>query len=130
MQQANNAWDRDHIKSSSMVSEVTGVAGNLIDLIVKANYSMKADTKWNTGSYDGSLLGKIQYDVASNTFTKFEVVMLGWHHAGKFLDNMRAGELTQWVSSYTTLNPLKDADDRMIPGNWMWGYGLNWCKVR
>jgi hypothetical protein len=130
MQKGHNAWEPDHIKSGSMVTEVTGIAGNLVDLSLKASYSMKADTKWNTGAYDGSLMGKIQYDLGANKFTKFEVVMLGWHHAGKFLDNARSGELTQWVSSYTTINPHNDADDRMIPGNWMWGYGLNWCKTR
>ncbi len=130
MQKGHNAWEPDHIKSGSMVTEVTGIAGNLVDLSLKANYSMKGNTQWNIGTYDGSLIGKIQYDLGANKFTKFEVVMLGWHHAGKFLDNARSGELTQWVSSYTTINPHNDADDRMIPGNWMWGYGLNWCKTK
>ena len=98
--------------------------------LTRATYSMKAKTQWNEGAYDGSLLGKMQYDLGSQRFTKFDSVMLGWHHVGVFKDNLHSGALTQWVASYATLNPLADADDRMLPGNWYWGYGLNWCKTR
>jgi hypothetical protein len=130
MQQASNAWDQSHIKSGTMTSEVTAVNGNLVDLTLRANYSMKAKTQWNEGAYEGNLLGKIQYDLGKQAFTKFDSVMFGWHHVGIPKSNMHVGEPSQWVATYTTINPLSDADDRMLPGNWYWGYGLNWCKTR
>lgn len=130
MQKGASAWDASQIRSGTMTSEVTGVKGNLVDLTVRASYSMKANTQWNVGSYDGSLLGYIQYDLAAKKFTRFEAVMFGYHDAGKFEANLRSGDLKQWVASYATLNPLADSDDRMLPSNWMWGYGLNWCKTQ
>ena len=130
MQKGSSAWDVNHIQSGSMTTEVTAVNGNFVDLTLRATYAMKANTQWNVGSYDGSLFGKIQYDLGKKQFTRFEAVMFGWHHAGKFMDNLRAGELTQWVAAYATINPNADADDRMIPSNWMWGYGMNWCRTK
>jgi hypothetical protein len=130
MQKACSAWDVDHIKAASMTTEVKKIEGNLIDLELRAKYSMKANTQWNKGAYDGNLFGKLQFDWSKKQFTKFEVVMLGWHDMGTFLDNARTGELTQWVASYSTINPNADSDDRMVPSNWMYGYGMNWCRTR
>lgn len=130
MQKAASAWDEPHIQVGSFSSSIKAVNGSLITLEVKAHYELKANTQWNTGSYKGDLLGTVILNSKSFECTQFEAVMYGRSTLGKLLPNAHAGDPSQMVASYITINPHTDEDDNMIPSNWMWGYGLNWCQSR
>lgn len=130
MQKAASAWDEPHIQVGIFTSTVKEVSGSKVNLEIKAHYELKANTQWNTGSYRGDLLGKLTIDSRSLECSAFEATMFGRSTLGKLLPNAHAGDPSQMVASYITINPQTDADDNMIPSNWMWGYGLNWCQSR
>lgn len=129
MQKACSAWDRSHIKSGSMTATVEKREGTKVTIALQASYTLKADTQWNKGAYQGNLLGRLVYDSARDTVASFESVMFGTQDMGTFLPNARAGELVQKVATYATINPKSDPDDMLLPSDWKWGYTLRWCQT-
>lgn len=129
MMKAQGAWDVNHIKTGDMTSRITKIEGSKIHLEIRAHFIASANTQWNKASYEGNLLGRAVYDSASDTMTQFEAVMLGTHDVGVLVSNLHKGDRVQRVASSFSLNPLSDADDRMLPQQWFWGYGLRWCRT-
>ena len=127
MQKACSAWWPEHIKQASLTSTITGISGDAIDIELKGTFQVKADSEWNTGSYQGTLLGKATYNQRTREFIAWESVMYGKSTLGKLLPNAHVGDPSQMVATYATINPLADADDAMVPSDWLYGYGLNWC---
>jgi len=130
MQKAASAWDEPHIQVGNFTSTVTAVNGSDVTLEIRAHFELKANTQWNTGSYNGDLLGRVTLNARTFECSEFEATMFGRTTLGRLLPNAHAGDLSQMVASYITINPQKDADDNMVPSNWMWGYGLNWCRTQ
>jgi hypothetical protein len=130
MQAGSSAWWEEHIVGGNMTSQVTAVKGNEVSLRVSASYDMKADSQWNKDTYQGNLLAFATYDRKQDRFTRFELATLGTHMVGEMKSNLHVGNPTQRIAAYATLNPSADADDRMIPQNWKYGYSLEWCRTR
>lgn len=64
-----------------------------------------------------------------NAFTRFDLAMLGTQTLGRMMPNLHVGSPTQRIAALASLNPLADADDRMIPQQWKWRYTLAWCRT-
>lgn len=128
MQKACSAWDVSQISHAVLTSTITKLSGSLVDIEIRGEFAIKADTQWNSGSYSGNLLGRATFDRDQGQFTAWESVMLGRATLGKLLPNAHAGDLTQAVASYATINPHLDKDDDMVPSDWKYGYGLDWCR--
>jgi hypothetical protein len=122
---AHMAWWPEHIREGRMTSRITGIKGSLISLRIEASYRMKADSEWNTGSYEGSLLAKAEFDAASKRWLKFEGAMLGTVVAGRRLENIHKGELSQRVAS--AFNLEEGAPDT-LPMGWPDYYGPDWAS--
>lgn len=127
--QAQAAWDISHIRQAKMTSTITGVEGDHVSLRIEANYSMKADTRWNKSTYAGDLLAYATVDTSSGAWTDFRGAMLGTWTVGMMPENLRVGDPSQRTASSFRLNPLDDPDDAMRPSQWRWGYGLAWCRT-
>lgn len=124
-----SAWWMEHIKGGQTTTEVTAVRGNLVDLKLTARYEMKANFQYNKGSFYGDQIGYMTYDTTARKFTRFEYVTLGVHDVGEMKTNIHVATPTTTVASFAELNPGTDPDDNMIPQQWKWGYGLNWCRT-
>ncbi len=129
MQKAGSAWWQEHIKQGTLSSTITRIEADTIDIEIKGHYEAKADSQWNTGSYSGDLLGKATYNQRTGEFIAWESVMFGKSTVGTLLSNVHAGDKSQMVATYATINPLSDSDDAMVPSDWLYGYGLNWCRT-
>lgn len=129
MQAGQSAWWESHIRAGEMESEVVGVSGDTVSLRITARYVMKGDSEWCTDTYNGRLLAFADYDRKAAKFTKFELGMLGTHRVGRMLENLHVGSQEHQIAAYATLNPNRDADDRMIPQNWKYGYSIRWSQT-
>jgi len=128
MQANGSAWWDEHLRGGRMVSEVTAVQGDDVTLRITADYDMKASSQWNHDTFRADLLSYAVYNRKQDRFTRFEIATLGTHTVGKMQSNLHVGSPTQRVAAYATINPATDADDRMIPQNWKYGYTLAWCR--
>lgn len=128
MQAGQSAWWESHIRGGQMESEVIGVDGDIVSLRITATYAMKGDTQWCTDTYNGKLLAYADYDQKQRQFKRFDLAMLGTHRVGKMVENIHVGSPEQKIAAAATLNPSSDADDRMIPMNWKYGYTLEWGR--
>lgn len=121
-------WDESMFQNMEMTSKVIKADNRQIELQIQASYQLKGNNQWNRSTYKGKLLAKAVYNRQSESFDEFETVILGDSTAGSRQSNVHAGDLTSTIASYLTINPLKDADDALPPHNWMYGYGLQWCR--
>ena len=128
MQAGSSAWWEEHIRASRMVSEVSSISGSEVKLKITAEYDMKADSQWCLDTYRGRLLALATYDRGRDEITSCELAMLGTHTVGRMMSNLHVGNPAQQVAAYATINPARDADDRMIPQSWKYGYTLRWCR--
>ncbi len=128
MQAGSSAWWEEHIRGGQMSSQVTAVTGDQVSLRISATYDMKADSEWSLDTYQGNLLAFATYDKKKDEMVGFELAMLGTHTVGKMMSNLHVGNPTQRIGAFATINPAADADDRMIPQSWKWGYTLAWGR--
>lgn len=129
MQAGGSAWDPEHLEGGTMTSTITSVDGDTVELRIAADYDMRADTQWNKSTYRGNLLAFATYDRKRDAFTRFDLAMLGTQTLGRMMSNLHVGSPTQRIAASASLNPLADADDRMIPQQWKWRYTLAWCRT-
>ncbi len=128
MMKGSAAWDESMFTNANMTSTVKAVRENEFDLLLSAQYDIRANTQWNKGHYNGELLANATYNRQSKTFTKFECVLFGTHTAGTRLSNVHSGDLSAKIAAFATINPHSDPDDDMPPSEWMWRYTLRWCQ--
>ena len=112
-----------------MTSTITAVQGDTLELRIEAGYDMRADTQWNKSTYRGKLIAMAVFDRKRDAFTRFDLAMLGTQTLGRMMANLHVGSPTQRIAASASLNPLSDADDRMIPQQWKWRYTLAWCRT-
>lgn len=128
MMKGSVPWDESMVESANMTSRIASVEGPLVHLQIEADYRLKGNNQWNTGRYQGRFLAKAAYNRETKTFQSFEGVILGAFTAGKRMDNVHAGELTSTIASAFTMNDSRDPDANLPPSEWMYGYGLEWCR--
>lgn len=128
MQGGQSAWWDSHIRGGKMESMVTHVSGDEVSLRITASYQMKADSEWCRDTYNGSLLALATYNRRSQTWSKFDLAMLGTHTVGTMMSNLHVGDPTQQVAVTASLNPLANEADRMLPMNWKYGYSIRWAQ--
>jgi hypothetical protein len=126
--QSQSPWQASDIRRGDLTSTVTQVEGSRVTVRITGDLELKATTQWNQGSYRGNLIGSAVYDSAARRFERFELLSLGTHTQSPMQPNMHTGSPTSQVGSLITLNPLADADDRLPPTQWFYGYPRGWCN--
>lgn len=123
-----SAWWEEHVTGGRTVSKVTKVDGDDVHLQITGDYTMSANSEWCKDKYQGNLIATAVYSRSRDEFTRFDLGMLGTHTVGQRRENLHAGVLTSKIAVTASLNPLLDADDKMVPQNWKWGYTVDWCR--
>lgn len=123
----HDAWWSEHIKNSSMIAAVTGVKNDIAYVQYAAVWEAKADSKWSTATYTGSMFGKAQVNVSSRTFSALEFVALGEHDVGEMRSNMHRNVTTTPVGMIAVITPPQ-LTNQPLPSNWAHGYPNSWRK--
>jgi len=123
-----SAWWEEHITGGQTVSKVVKLEGDAVHIRITGDYVMSANSEWCKDKYRGELIVEAIYSKSRDEFTRFDLGMLGTHTVGQRRENLHAGVLTSKIAATASINPLTDADDRMIPQNWKWGYTVEWCR--
>ena len=121
-------WRENEIRRAEFTSEVVAVRGREATLRFEGVFELVADNEWNHSRYRGQLLGEAIWDAASGRFRTFEMLALGEHTLRELRENLhRGGTLTTSVGMLVTLNG-EEADDRLFPGNFLYGYPADWRR--
>lgn len=84
-------WWREHITKKQMHVSVKQRDGDLVYLRYTGNFRMQADSQWNKSAYRGKLLGRAEWNSASNSFESLEWVSLGERELQELKSNLHRG---------------------------------------
>ncbi|QQL44763.1 hypothetical protein [Sulfuriroseicoccus oceanibius] len=101
-------WWPEHFQQASLTTTVTSQSPTETTLTVRGKWKAKANSKWNQGNYQGSMLGTITVTTASRQITHVEWLALGHHHINHLKPNMHRQPNRTPVGMLATINTRKD----------------------
>lgn len=121
-------WRENEIRRAEVAAEVVAVRGRQATIRFEGDFELAADNDWNHSRYRGNLLGEATWDAEAGRFTAFELLARGEHTLRDLRENLHRGStLTTTTGMLVTMNG-DEADDRIFPGNYLYGYPADWKR--